>query len=568
MLLGLSARAQTASVGRVLYEKLADTRKEYQRAMATGDSLNVAETCYLMGKRYTGLGDYVTADKWFLRSLRIREPRGPSEDIGKVYLRMAENQTTQKHYAEAMALTRRAISNFQHARSKHGMKSAHIVMAGVYYLAWELNSDRPGTIPITTVAAWDSSLYHYRRAEQLALTLNIPYDLAHIYQCLGNALSPKYPEQAIVYLKKANNINKQEKLPYPAINVLQRLAACYLRLKQPLAAKKCLDRAITIRDSTHYGDHWQNRNLEESYVQYYRQTGQWQQALAHQDAYYAYYIAALEADRVGTIERSELLYENEKKEIALNAQQAELKLRRENLKAQQQLTLLTTLLFFITSVGCLVLYWLFRKYQRISRHNAKLVKEQNHRVKNNLQSITNLLGLQFNQLTDERAKQAVEESLLRVEAMALVHQRLYDGERLVEVDLTQYIPELVEGVLRSFSFGQVQLDYAIEPIWLDADMAINVGLLLNELVTNSCKYAFPAHPNPCLSVGCQEKNGRIHLYYSDNGPGFKPFLINRSFGMKLIEMITEKLKGNGRFSTDQGVQFTLSFDLKTVLLAS
>jgi two-component sensor histidine kinase len=153
----------------------------------------------------------------------------------------------------------------------------------------------------------------------------------------------------------------------------------------------------------------------------------------------------------------------------------------------------------------------------------------------------------------------VEESLLRVEAMALVHRRLYDSDRLVEVDLPQYIPELVEGVLRSFSFDSIKTTYVLEPLFLHADTAIHVGLLLNELVTNSCKYAFPLREQPTLEIGCREENGRIFLWYSDNGPGFDPVVKPGSFGIKLVEMVVQKLKGRHRFVTHNGSHFSMSF---------
>ena len=537
-----TAWAQTPPIGKLLYEKLAKTQQEYREAMATGDSLEVAEMCYRMGKRYIGMGDYLTAQNWFIRSLRIREPLGMSEDIGKIYLRMAEMETQQKKYPETMNYARQALANFSHVQSRHGLMGAYIVLAGTHELGWKLNREKPGIVPH---ASLDSTLYYFRRAEQLALTLKKPYDIANVYACMGRALILKDANQAIPYLKKAYAINHQSNQPYILINLAQQLAKCYLMLGQSQIAKKWLDEAIQARASQRFGDYWQNRDLEETYTNYYQQTDQWKQAFTHQHKYYMYYINALNADREGAISRIEMLYENEKKEIKLKAQQQELKLRRENLKAQQRVTVMTTLLLVIACMASVVFYWLFRKYQRISGHNAKLVKEQNHRVKNNLQSITNLLGLQFNQLTDAVARRAVEESLLRVEAMALVHQRLYDGDRLVEVNLGQYIPELVGGVLRSFDFGDIKPQYNLDPIWLDADVAINVGLLLNELVTNSCKYAFPFHPNPRLEIGCQQEQGQIQVWVSDNGPGFTWPVKGNSFGMKLIDMIIDKLKGKG-----------------------
>lgn len=564
LLLAGMVSAQTPSVGKLLYERLTKTKKEYKEALATGDSLNVAEVCYLMGKRYSSIGDFLTAQAWFIRSLRIREPLGPSEDIGKVYLRMTENQSRQKHYLEAMRYARRAVANFEAVHSNHGMMSADILLAGIYESVWQLNLENPGSAQI---ASRDSALFYSRHAERLALALKKPYDIANVYACVGNMMALHDSNKAILYLKKAHAINLRLGQTYGIINQAQQLANCYLVLGQPTLAKRWLDEALFMRNKYHQGDQIQNVEIEEAYIKFYQQTGQWKQAFDHQRKYYLSRIEAVNGDREGAISRIEMLYESEKKEVKLNAQQKELALRQENLKTQERLTLVTTFLFILTGIACLILYWLFRKYQRTSEQNAKLVKEQNHRVKNNLQSITNLLGLQVNRLTDSAARQAVEESLLRVEAMALVHQRLYDGDRLVEVDITRYIPELVGGVLRSFNFGHVRPVYTIKSIWLQADVAINVGLLLNELVTNSCKYAFPLHPNPVLEIGCLEEHGQILIRFSDNGPGFIPTIKGNSFGMKLIDLITEKLKGNRNFKADKGCRFTLSFNSQASVMS-
>lgn len=564
LFLALSVAAQTPPVplGGVLYEKLARTQLKYQQALATGDSMQVAETCYLMGKRYSGLGDYVTAQKWFIRSLRIREPHGFSEDIGKVYLRMAENQVTQKQYEQAMRYARRAMANFQTVQSRHGLMSASNVLAGVHELGWWLNQEKPGSIP---TASPDSSFFYFRRAERMAIALKKPADIANIYICMGASLARRNGHRALPYLKKAYEINRQSEQVYAIINSSYQLANCYLSIGQPLVAKQWLDTATYVRDTARHGDYWQNGLIEETYTKLYEQTGQWQKAFEHQRNYYSLRIDALNADREGIIAQTGIRYENEKKEAQLAAQRKELALRQQNLKAQQRLTFMIAGLLALAGMACLFFYWLFRKYRRLSGHNAKLVKEQNHRVKNNLQSIASLLGLQFNRLTDSAARQAVEESLLRVEAMALVHQRLYDGDRLVEVDLSQYIPELVGGVLRSFSFGHIRPAYVLDTVWVSADAAINLGLLLNELITNSCKYAFPLHPDPMLEITCQEENGRLELRFTDNGPGLTRSVKSNSFGLKLIDMITEKLKGQKSFNLDNGCRFALSFALQPLL---
>ncbi len=509
--------------------------------------------CYDMGKRYGAFGEYATAENWFVRSLRIREPRGPSELVGKTYLRMAENFVRQKQYQPAMQCARQAMSQVRAVDSKHGIMSAYIVLAGVYELGVKLNLDTPGSFP---PALLDSSIYYFGLAEQLALALNKPLDIALVYACKGEALMLRDKELALPYLQKSYAIQRSIGYPYGIINGSLELAKCYLALRQTAVAKTWLDQAAHVRDTAHHGEHWQNSEIEGTYTRLYQQTGNWRLAFDHQQRYHAFLTTSLNADRNGAMVRITAQYENEKKELQLRVQQA-------SLVIQQRLTLVITGLLIVAGAACLVFYWLFRKYRRISQDNARLVKEQNHRVKNNLQSITSLLGLQFTHLTDPAAKLAVEEGLLRIEAMALVHRRLYDGDRLVEVDLQEFIPELVDGVLRSYSLGHIRPVYTLNSIWLTANVAINLGLLINELVTNSCKYALANHPNPRLKIDCSIGDKRLLFRYTDNGPGFTHPQQGGSFGMKLITMIAEKLKASSQFDTRNGCHFTLAFEPKS-----
>jgi len=185
-------------------------------------------------------------------------------------------------------------------------------------------------------------------------------------------------------------------------------------------------------------------------------------------------------------------------------------------------------------------------------------RNRNHRVKNNLQQVTNLLSLQSSRLTDEEAKKAVTEALLRIEAMALVHQRLYDGDRLVEINLSSFIPELIEGILRSYNYSHLQPEYRLDPIWLHVDSAIPMGLLINELVTNSCKYAFPFSPEPVIKVTCQLKKNQILLELTDNGPSFDLSQKTKTFGLKLLQIFSAQLKAESGFE-NKGTMFRLLF---------
>ena len=212
-----------------------------------------------------------------------------------------------------------------------------------------------------------------------------------------------------------------------------------------------------------------------------------------------------------------------------------------------------------------------------------MVKEQKTRGKNNQQVVSSLLSLQSKRLLDPTAKKAVEESRLRVQSMAILHQRLYDGGRLAEVDLNDFIQELVRGVLKAYGYSTVTVNFAIDAIILSANKAVPLGLILNELITNACKYAFSDNETPELWVSCHRNNKKIELTIADNGsgldssgwadtrldgPGFtlSKATKNGSFGMQLIQAQVEQLNGTYQFSTytegiPSGVVFTMEFSV-------
>ncbi|MBK6832692.1 MAG: sensor histidine kinase [Flavobacteriales bacterium] len=121
-----------------------------------------------------------------------------------------------------------------------------------------------------------------------------------------------------------------------------------------------------------------------------------------------------------------------------------------------------------------------------------LLREIHHRVKNNLQTVSSLLSIQGRGITDETAKQAVNDSRLRVKSMALIHQDLYREGDLTGVQMEDYVAKLANGLVTSYSMSdRVQLDLRVHPINLDVDTAVPLGLILNELITNALKYAWP-----------------------------------------------------------------------------
>lgn len=185
-------------------------------------------------------------------------------------------------------------------------------------------------------------------------------------------------------------------------------------------------------------------------------------------------------------------------------------MKNENLRTQQWLLAAAVALLLVTMGAIAVYYRLYRQKQRLSRHNAELVDEQNHRVKNNLQVVSGLLQLQINRLADPATIAAVKDTQSRIEVMAVLQRRLYDASRTTASRASEFIHEVVGTSLKSFGCGHIVPDYVIpENIALSPDHALAVGLIVNELTTNACKYAFPDPPRPKIEHRSADGGQRV-----------------------------------------------------------
>ncbi len=178
-----------------------------------------------------------------------------------------------------------------------------------------------------------------------------------------------------------------------------------------------------------------------------------------------------------------------------------------------------------------------------------LLKEVHHRVKNNLQIISSLLDLQSEYIRDEESRAFIRESQSRIRSMALIHQKLYQSERFAFVDFREYIEELVEDLFVSYARGpqQVRLNVSVGDVTLGMDEAIPCGLIVNELVSNSLKHAFPGGRKGTLTVSCHAgETGEIALTVADTGVGLPPGFDCRNaetLGLQLVTMLVRQLGG-------------------------
>jgi len=197
------------------------------------------------------------------------------------------------------------------------------------------------------------------------------------------------------------------------------------------------------------------------------------------------------------------------------------------------------------------------------REKELLLKEIHHRVKNNLQVISSLLGIQAQRVTDPVALEAYADSIRRIRSMALVHEKLYRSQDVPQIDYREYLHSVAEDLHHSLRRDGVELRVEAEPIMLGIDVAVPCGLIANELVSNALKHAFPGGNHGTVLVSFKRlRDGMLQLEVQDNGVGFPAALDVRtisSMGMSIIRTLTEQISGSLTLDRAEGTRFTVVF---------
>jgi len=197
-----------------------------------------------------------------------------------------------------------------------------------------------------------------------------------------------------------------------------------------------------------------------------------------------------------------------------------------------------------------------------------LLREIHHRVKNNLQVILSLLDMQARSVKDKNVKDSLSESINRVYAMSLIHSQLYESENLSEVNMRGFVDNLVRQLLYVYSIQDTRItpNVSVADSPLPISLAVPVGLIVNELLTNAFEHAFVNRNEGTVEVsfGVSEK-GLVSLTVSDDGVGMPPgFDINaaKTLGLRLVKIITEdQLRGTLEVTSEEGATFKMEFDI-------
>ncbi|WP_083937239.1 sensor histidine kinase [Lewinella cohaerens] len=510
-----------------------------------------------MGFTYQNQGQYQLAFEHSLNGLEYYEELGDEEGIAKMYLGLADILGYLEQTDEAIDYCLQAIEMLEQQGDLEGLADAYQYAANTYIL--------PGD--------YESALQMVTEAVTIKKKLDAPeIEMASLVNTQANVLKQleRYDEALVGYfkaIKVARNLNFPRGISATAANI----GDVYLRQKKYAQALPFLLEGVALQEEYGYSS-----NLPENYdhlSETYKALGDFENALLYREKQADLSAEALSLEKDQATSELRTRYETEKKEALISTQEERL---------NQQRTVQVFVIGIASLLG-LILFLLYRSYgqkqsanqllaktneelEQKMEENELLLQEIHHRVKNNLQVISSLLNLQSASINDPNALQAVQESQNRVRSMALIHQKLYQGKNLAAVEMKDYLETMGQTILDTFgsSAANVVIRVPMEPLEIDVDTAVPLGLIVNELAINACKYAFPDDQEGEISLSLkQTPSGHYQLSVADNGIGEQGLATENhkgtGFGTRLIELLTLQL--NGKLSRDysNGTAITITY---------
>ena len=528
-----------------------------QQAIAINQSLKatqfLAENYINLGIIYEDLGEYERGKDCFLKALAINdEARAKPEAYRVIYNNLGKNYNVQGKYDLAIMYLNKALAiNLALNRTTSLVHNYRNLSTAYQGLKKSEQAIRYGEKAITLVEI----------SKDAPLTRSVYKMMSQMYASAGDyqkayhyAVQQKRIEDSLMTLDKTRTVARLE--GQYAVKKANELATVQANLA--LAKAREIARIESIKEK------------EIAAIQ------------AEKSRRIAQIRAVADIEKTRAVADVQAKYETQKRmnQISVLDQQNQLQTRQVQYMAGS-LGLLGLMLSILVGQ-----YWAIRRAnKRLSAQNEiitsnsqqlvsqsdqlrTLMKELHHRVKNNLAIVSSLLTLQANGLTDEKAKQALRKGQQRVQAMSLIHQRLYQTDQVTIVNMREYLTDLAESLMQAYGFDpanfDLQIDVALQE--LDVDVAMPLGLIVNELITNSFKYAFAHQDRPRLRIKLHYANGSsqpgITLEVQDNGPGIKATDWQRadnrtSFGQRLVTSLTEQLDGQFELLAQNGTLFRL-----------
>ena len=487
---------------------------------------------------YDAKGDYLTASKITLKQIEVSETSKDSQAMRVSYFSLANIYAKLNKYEEADQIIDSWYSMLK-------LNNNHIGLLDYYVQKATYAENR---------LRLDSAFFYYNKTKEIAELLDNIYWIAYTYWGMGklceqsgncdNALTNF--DSAYYYFKLSNQYKE-----LMLVNCKRTL--CLINTGNIRQAKKAIDEAKFYLNS--YQSNRSALAYFEAKYKYDSAANDWLSAFKHLNLY-----EALKDSLFNDEAKQELL----ELQIRLETDKTEALLKSKNEKTKiYALVLLGLVLLVLTFY--FQLYYKNQKIRMANRIQSAMLNEIHHRVKNNLQLISGFLQIQLGKTLDIKGRDAIEESINSIQVVSLVHENLYQHAHDL-VLLKEYVPILCDNIISTIKITpKPEIQLHCEDILLHFDQTIPLGLILNELVTNSIKHAFNnAHQtHQQITINLSQVNNKVMLFYGDNGSGFiSNHVKTNSIGLKLIKMLVQELQGNYEMKTELTFEFRLTFAVR------
>lgn len=507
--------------------------------------LNMGLVYYREGNLGKALECYLEAEPLYTRIGEVAEQAKLLNNLAAVYRQL-------ERYEEAIRMYEKSLQLKERIPDSLGMANAYVNIG----LAYSYQQH------------YEQALQALQTGRALFLALGEDREALSVHLSLGNALHKLgRPEEALAELEELRGQELSGIQAYELLSSKLLLATLYLEQQLPVEALDLLETTTLELQPTSFLP--LKRSLYQLKASALYQLQDYQQAFQALEMHNRYLDSLQSEERVKLEKEMEARYLSREKENLIQIQELQIqKNQRERLVLWAALLgLLLALvlgyrLFFIQNRSSRLLADKNREIEKALADREILLKEIHHRVKNNLQIISSLLTLQSRQVADPKTLELLQEGRNRVNSMALIHKNLYQHDNLVGVQMQEYIEKLTDSLVRNYHINPQRIAIAkdIDPLLLDVDTIIPLGLVLNELISNVLKYAFDKEQEGKLYVALKRKGEHLELKVADNGKGLPPdfdLATQRSLGFRLIKAFAQKLEAELCVESDRGTTITL-----------
>jgi two-component sensor histidine kinase len=507
-------------------------------------------TSYLgIGISEQGLTDYSNSINHYLQAANIFQNLKDKRYLAYTFNAIADCFNTLGDYKKTLYYNKMALLLRQKLRDDQGISES---LNNIGFLYYKLKKA-------------DSAIFYLTKSLEIIKNDQDSSGLVLTLQDISSAHKIKHDfRRAERYSMRAQNIALKYAMKKELAGGNADLAEIYIGEKNYVKALKHINTAIDTAKKSNFKE----LLLKAYTVKYdiYKQSGDYKNALLYADKRSDLKDSIFTASRDRDITEMETKYKTVQTEKDRDSFRVQTELQQRNLSQQTKYIIVLSIAAILLAVLFVIAYNNFRKKNKANMRIQTLMKDLHHRVKNNLQILSGLFSMQIDNLSDENTKNALRENEARLTSMNLIHNKLYLDNTTTKIEMNDYLTKLLNHIKDSFGGtrqSEINLRIEVSNIMLEADKAVAIGLIANELATNSFKYAFNGKGGE-IHLGLQllEKS-KILLTLADNGIGLEPENKDKapSFGLKLVNLMARQLNSTLIVKSNPGVFYQMEISI-------